>query len=99
MNPQLTLHKNSTFNYILQDDIMNFVKESFEKKHAGIVDFVSSTSIKLSDVNKMLNNNTDFGKYEYKTPNVDNSKLIRLFPQADKTSEKIIEEYIEKYGD
>ena len=99
MNPVLTLHANSTFNYILQDDIMNFVEKSIENKYAGIVDFVSSTNVSLASVDRMLNNKTVFGDYKYKTPNIDNSQLIKLFPQADKTSEKTINEYIDRYGD
>ena len=96
MNPDLTLHANSTFNYVLQDDIMGFVADSIERDHTGIVDFVSSTNIRLFDVNRMLNNNANFGKFKYRTPNIDNSKLIELYPDARKTSEQAVSEYIKK---
>ena len=81
--PKLTLSSNSTFNYILHSDLLNFISESEDK--TGILNFISDGNITLKKVNEIFNGNPIWGDYTYITKEVDGIKL--------KTSEKVVTEF------
>lgn len=63
----ISLSGKSTFNYILYENILNFLRYNEEK--IGIWDFISRDSIALNDIKKRFGLNTHFGNYIYGTPN------------------------------
>tara|TARA_Y100000361_G_scaffold154281_1_gene179284 strand:- start:4427 stop:5131 length:705 start_codon:yes stop_codon:yes gene_type:complete len=81
--PKLTLSSDSTFNYILHSDLLNFISESEDK--TGILNFISDGNITLKKVNEIFNGNPIWGDYTYITKEVDGIKL--------KTSEKVVTEF------
>lgn len=81
--PKLTLSADSTFNYILHSDLLNFILKASDE--TGIVNFTSGGNITLKRVNEIFNGNPIWGDYTYITKEVDGIKL--------KTSEEVVVEF------
>jgi nucleoside-diphosphate-sugar epimerase len=64
---KIGLSGDSTFNYILMDDIREFIASGDYLQYSGIIDFMASDSIKLSKVKNYFNSNTELGNYTYET--------------------------------
>jgi nucleoside-diphosphate-sugar epimerase len=92
--PELSLSGDSTFNYILQKDILSFIETAYRNKYSGVIDFVSSGNINLSQVADLLGKEVKFGNYIYKTPNLPNQELVEVFPTAALSSENNIQRYL-----
>lgn len=92
-NAKLSLASLSSFNYILQSDILEAVSKAVHTEIEGVVDFVSSTDVFLSDVDEMYGSEASFGSYVYMTPRLSNAKITKLSPKVNKTSEEVIVEY------
>ena len=93
-NPEVSLSGKSTFNYILQEDILSFIKMSYMSKYNGIVDFISSGNVDFKQVADLLKKEVKFGEYTYKTPNLPNQELVEVFPTAALSSEDNIRRYL-----
>ena len=92
--PELSLSGDSTFNYILQKDILSFIETAYRNKYSGTIDFVSSGNISLNHVADLLGKEVKFGNYIYKTPNLPNQELVEVFPTAALSSENNIQRYL-----
>jgi nucleoside-diphosphate-sugar epimerase len=92
--PELSLSGESTFNYILQKDILSFIQASYRNNYSGIIDLVSSGNISLNHIADILGKNVKFGNYIYKTPNLPNQELVEVFPTAALSSEDNIQRYL-----
>lgn len=68
-NEKLTLSGESTFNYILQKDILEFIRSEKYRELNGIYDLVSNNNVKLKDIKKEFDSTVEFGDYVYETPN------------------------------
>ena len=90
-NPKIRLTSDSTFNYILQSDIFDFVEFSFKNQIHGTFNFVSSNRISLGEIENRYKKPVSFGNYTYKTPFISNDKLKEVFPQTDRTSEEVLD--------
>jgi nucleoside-diphosphate-sugar epimerase len=55
----------SEFNYILMEDLANFFHKQKHKNYLGVVDFVSSSSLKLKELKHILNSTTKLGNHVY----------------------------------
>ena len=94
-NIKLNLSGDSTFNYILYEDLLSFIKIIIEKKKYGIFNVSASKNVKLSKLKEKLNsNNIKFGDYKYITPKIDNSKARKEYLKLKFTTEKNIERYL-----
>ena len=60
--PKLTLSEKSTFNYILQEDMLEFISKAITEDIAGEYDFTSSSNITLGDIARKYNKKVLFGK-------------------------------------
>ena len=79
--PVVGLTAYSTFNYVLQSDILDAIVESCDKDVQGIYDFVSSTTMSLFEVAKFFNKTPklQFGAHTYLTPEAINAlSLIHI---------------------
>jgi len=86
-----TLSRDSMMNYILHKDIAKFIKECVVDGDApGILNFVSSENVLLDDLAKQ---DVRFGDYKYDSGKLDNRKLLNLFPEFDKTSLQVVQEF------
>jgi dTDP-4-dehydrorhamnose reductase len=93
---KLSLSGDSTFNYILMDDLVEFFKSEDYLKYSGIIDFTSNSAIKLSEVKEYFNSNTELGDYTYETLNLDSSRNIyTLNNKYNKSSLENLKQYYE----
>lgn len=65
---KINLSSDSTFNYILMDDLLNFFKSEDHLKYSGFIDFVSNSNISLNEIGELFNSKTIFGDFKYHTP-------------------------------
>ena len=94
--PTLSLSENSTFNYVLQSDILSMIQVSASNNYSGIMDFVASRNIRLKDVAKHFSKTVSFGDYLYETPVISNRCLQEKFPTSWYTSLGNIERFIKE---
>jgi hypothetical protein len=65
----------------------------------GLYNLNSSATISLGSVAAMADNSQiEFGKVLYRTPNVNNSKVLEICKSFSKTSREFLEEFIEVSG-
>lgn len=91
----LSLSGDSTFNYILYKDVLRFIEYAIDKGLGGIYNITSSSNISLLAVAGMFNKNVNFGRYRYEAGNIDNRKVVSVFPVLNKTSEEVINQFKE----
>ena len=65
--PQISLSGDSTFNYILMDDLVEFFISQECLNYAGVVDFISNANVTLYEVKNTLSSNTELGDYTYES--------------------------------
>tara|TARA_B100000963_G_C22562536_1_gene642102 strand:- start:294 stop:1073 length:780 start_codon:yes stop_codon:yes gene_type:complete len=94
-NKKISLSSNSTFNYILYEDLFNFVNIVIKKKKFGIFNVSASKNIKLIDLKNFLNSNKiKFGNYDYITPKIDNTKAKKEYANLKLSTYQNIKEYL-----
>ncbi len=94
-NRRISLSSNSTFNYILYEDLFNFINIVMKKKKFGIFNVSASKNIKLIDLKNYINsNNIKFGNYDYLTPKIDNTKASREYANLKLTTYQNIKKYL-----
>ena len=94
VDPDLSLSGESSFNYILQEDILNFINIALKKNYNGIVDFISATNITLQEIADLLEKKVNFGSYVYKTPELSSESLASVWPPAVLTSKQNVKRYL-----
>jgi len=93
---KLGLSGYSTFNYILMDDIFEFINSGEYLKYSGIIDFVANNSVELSKVKKHFNSSTELGDYVYDTQSGDHVNPIHtLNDKYNKSSLENLKKYYE----
>jgi hypothetical protein len=86
----------STFNYILMDDLVKFFISEDYKQYSGIIDFISNNAIKLNKVKQYFNSNTVLGEYLYES-NLDfYNPIYKLNEKYNKSSLENLNQYYEK---
>lgn len=93
-HPTLTLSADSSLNYILHKDVLKFIRIAIEKNLQGIYNLASSKNITLSQVAKALKKQVHFGNYTYNVGNIDNTKVVTVYPAFKKTSQEVITTFI-----
>ncbi len=92
-SPTLILSPDSSFNYILHKDVLEFIKFAIEKDLQGIYNLASYKNITLKQVADLVKKKVNFGRDIYSVGYIDNSKVTSITPSFEKTSEEIIEEF------
>ncbi len=90
---QTTLSKSSTFNYILYEDILNFIKIVIDNEYRGIFNLVANNNVKLEDTLKIINKDVQYGSYKYKTFKVNNNKVNNITSIFNKKSEESLKTF------
>lgn len=72
----LTLNGESNFNYILHQDVLQFIQKAFTSDLCGTFNLAASTSISLNEVANFFNRDVQFGSYVYQVANLCNKKVI-----------------------
>jgi len=91
--PVVSLTPDSEFNYVLYENVLEFIKTVIEKNVQGIYNIASSENIQLSEVAEMFSKAVTFGEYKYVVGNIDSTKAASLIPAFKKTSQEIIKEF------
>lgn len=92
--PSLSLSGNSTFNYILNSDILKFIESYSYRCPEGIIDFVANGSAKLSDTYKELNSTTSLGNYTYSAEYQWINPIYDIYEEFNKSSLDNLKQYI-----
>ena len=93
--PEISVSPKSTFNYILHEDILDFIRIAIEKNIQGIYNMASSGNVKISNIANTYNKKVKFGNFIYDVGNINNKKASSLLPSLNKTSEETISKFIE----
>lgn len=93
-HPVLTLHPSSVFNLILYPDILSFIEIAFMRRETGIFNLVSSSSIGLAEIAKILGKDVTFGDYRYEVGNISNRKAVQFCSALNKSSEDVLQEFV-----
>lgn len=97
-NAALTLSPESTFNYVLHDDILVFIKEIISQNLNGTYNLCASSNISLKEVVDHFEiAKVSFGNFIYKTLNVPNQKVALANKVFQKTSLENIEIFKKNY--
>jgi nucleoside-diphosphate-sugar epimerase len=84
---KLTLSPDSSFNYILHDDVLSFIRRAVDQNLEGVFNLASSSNVDLQTVVKKYdNNNVEFGDFLYKTPQLNNNKAKSVSDVFNKSS-------------
>lgn len=95
-DPKITLSSSSVMNYIRHDQVADFIEYAIKKNLKGIYNIVSSENIIIRDVAKLLSKKVSFGSYNYNVGNISNRKISKIISSFDKSSEEVIEEFLEE---
>jgi nucleoside-diphosphate-sugar epimerase len=95
-SPKLTLSGESTFNYVLQRDLLEFINKIRHEDLVGEYDFVSSTNVTLNEIQSVCGKSVEFGEYTYETSELSNEKLQAVFPRMKQSSEDVVRNFIKE---
>ena len=93
-----TLSKESTFNYIMYEDVLSLIKKLVIKQKMGIFNVVSNKNIKLEDAMKILNKKIQYGRFKYITHNINNNKINNFTNLFNDSSEIKLKKYINAHS-
>ena len=94
-NKKISLSSNSSLNYILYEDLLDFIKIIMNKKKFGIFNVAASENIKLIDLkNYLRSDKIKFGNYDYITTEIDNSKAKKEYHKLKLTTFQNIKRYL-----
>lgn len=94
-NIKLSLTKDSTFNLISHHSIADFIKTAITLDLSGTFNLSSSNNISLEKIAETAGNSKiTFGNNSYKTPSLNNRKVVKYCKTFSKSSENILLSYI-----
>ena len=92
----LSLSGDSVCNYVRQEDLLSFIKESLTHDFQGIYNATSTGNIQLNEIAGLLNKKINFGNFRYLTGNVRNEKIVSVCPIFKKTSKEVVLAFAEQ---
>jgi nucleoside-diphosphate-sugar epimerase len=95
----LTLSSASSFNYVLQSDILTMVAGATATTKVGEYDFVSATNVTLEQIAARYNKEIDFGEFTYETNLSQVLVENNIHPHKERTSLETIELFLEGKND
>ncbi len=93
----LTLSGQSTFNYVLHSDLIEFVEKALNLQLTGTYNIAASSNVSLGEAADFFKRPVHFGKYIYRTGHISNDKAVSVLSHFNKTSLENIVFYREKY--
>lgn len=91
---QLSLTKDSNFNYILHSDILDFILYCYKNDISDTIPFVSSTNITLEEIVNILGVNANYGEYTFNTILIPNELLVNYNNKFNKTSYDVFTQFL-----
>jgi nucleoside-diphosphate-sugar epimerase len=90
----INLARDSRFNYILHQDVGDFIRYALQHSLFGIYNMAASESVTLGEVADILGKQVRFGSYRYDAGNPGTGKILKIFPSLNKTSWDNIKIYL-----
>jgi len=91
---KLGISGDSTFNYILHEDVGKFINSCIAKRVEGVYNLSSLDNVSLNDVvQKYKLKNVTFGDFKYSTGDIDTSKVTIEGSFFTKTSMQVVDYY------
>ena len=94
ISSQTTLDKDSTFNYVLYEDVLKFLRIIIDGEYHGIFNLVSNNNVKLKDALRLIDKKVKYGSYTYKTIKVVNEKVNNITRIFNKKSEQSLQTFM-----
>ncbi|MBL96650.1 MAG: hypothetical protein CMF52_02445 [Legionellales bacterium] len=91
---KLTLTSDSSFNYLLHNDLGDFVDQAVRSDLSGIFNLVSTENVTLDKLSSDLDLTPEYGSYRYDVGDITNEKAVSIFKQIDRTSLEVVEHYL-----
>jgi nucleoside-diphosphate-sugar epimerase len=95
---QLFLAANSRYNFVLHDDIVDFIVQALDDDICGIFNIGSSGLVMLSDIVDQLGLSVRYGDYYYDIGPVDSRRAGALHPPFARPSWQTLNRYIDSLG-
>lgn len=77
---RVSLAAESSFNYVLHQDIGDFVERSFEFDLAGTFNVAASANVELREIADTFGKSVSWGNFVYRTPPIDIEASARILP-------------------
>jgi nucleoside-diphosphate-sugar epimerase len=94
----LGLSGDSVFNYILYEDLYDFIVAREYEIHDGTIDFVSTGSVRLKDVKDLLGATTNLGDYCYSIASEFPDPVYRRIPRFEKSTRDNLKSFFRGNG-
>jgi nucleoside-diphosphate-sugar epimerase len=91
--PNIGLSGESTFNYILNKDILKFI-EKYSMNCKGTIDFVANNKVYLSDTKNILNSSTELGSHIYSSDFEYQNPVCTLYEEFNTSSLENLKKYL-----
>ena len=91
---KLFLSGDSQFNYVLYDDVLDFIKLAIDKDISGVYNVASSENIQLSEVAGLIGRKVSFGSHKYSVGNISNNKISSICPVFSRTSKDFLNQFV-----
>lgn len=91
----LTVSADSQFNYILYEDVLNFLQFAIKADLKGVYNLASSENVAMSEISEMLRKEVKFGSYRYDVGTINNEKASAIYPVFKKTSRAVALQFLE----
>lgn len=88
-NVELTLSEESSFNYILHEDVTDFINLALMKNLTGIYNLAASSNVVLKDIASQFQRKVKFGKYIYKTGCINGKKMANLLKKHNSSLQNV----------
>lgn len=96
-NPSVSLAEESTFNYILHEDVASFIETSLDEGLIGVFNLMAHTNVTLSAIARMCEKKVNFGSYVYKTILPDTRKVLSHWPNCKKSSLENVSLFLDSF--
>ena len=96
-HPMLTLTPDSEVNYVNYKTILEIIKKAIQENIQGIFNIASKENITIEESTKLAQKNkgdVTFGEYKYNVGNINTEKGKKCFPELEKTTKTVVEEFI-----
>ncbi len=88
---RLGLSADSTLNYVLHEDILDFIELALSRGRRGTYNAASSRNATLRELAVLAGAKPLFGPFRYRTPSVDNSRILALSPAFARSTRATVE--------
>ena len=90
---KISLSGTSTVNVVTHALVLKFIQQAIRAKATGVFNLTAKTNATLSDLKIALKSKSNFGDFDYKTPNLNNSKAQKILPELANSSESIVKAF------